>query len=216
MSKYVAPAPGEKAFVCPHCEVYAQQVSAQVFYSRGSVSPLPEEQLQQCTNCGGWIVWWNGVMVYPDQTAFPPPNEDLPDGIRVDYCEAASIAQRSPRGAAALLRLSIQKLCEHLGYPQNKIDDAIAAMVAAGLPQRVSQMLDVVRVIGNNAVHPGNIDLTDDVELATNLARLVNLIAEDRISNPRHVQEMYAKLPASNQAAIAARNAKALPVQKGP
>jgi hypothetical protein len=38
----------------------------------------------------------------------------------------------------------------------------------------VQQSLDIVRVIGNDAVHPGQIDLTDDIETATKLFVLIN------------------------------------------
>jgi len=44
-----------------------------------------------------------------------------------------------------------------------------------------------VRVIGNEAVHPGKLDLKDDRDTATRLFKLVNIIAEQMISNPKHV-----------------------------
>jgi hypothetical protein len=149
------------------------------------------------------------VLVVPSNGGFEPPNPDLPEDVKADYLEAAAIAQRSPRGAAALLRLCVQKICAFLGYTQGKIDDAIAAMVGDGLPVQISQALDVVRVIGNNAVHPGVIDLTDDVELVAQLAGLLNLIADNRISEPKRVEQLFSKLPANARAAIEARNAKA-------
>ena len=55
--------------------------------------------------------------------------------------------------------------------------------------------MDVVRVIGNNAVHPGQIELRDDRATAEKLFALVNLIAERMISEPRHVEAMFNSLP---------------------
>lgn len=103
--------------------------------------------------------------------SFPAPNDDTPDAIRKDYLEAASIAADSPRGAAALLRLCVQKLCLHLGYEQEIDRCAIAAMIAHGLPSNTGKALDILRVIGNNAVNPGQID-ADDTDIAIALAGL--------------------------------------------
>ena len=50
-------------------------------------------------------------------------------------------------------------------------------------------------MIGNNAVHPGTLDLRDDSATAEKLFGLVNLIAEIMISQPKRVAEMYDSLP---------------------
>ncbi|OQW39268.1 MAG: hypothetical protein A4S12_02345 [Proteobacteria bacterium SG_bin5] len=126
----------------------------------------------------------------------------------MDYEEAGTLLQLSPRGAAALLRLSIQKLCKELGEKGRNIDDDIAALVKKGLDPRVQQALDVVRVIGNNAVHPGQIDLRDDRATAEKLFGLVNLIAEIMISQPKHVADMYESLPQNARDAIKRRDGK--------
>jgi hypothetical protein len=116
------------------------------------------------------------------------------------------ILDLSPRGAAALLRLGIQKLCKHLGETGENLNADIAALVKKGLDVRVQRALDVVRVIGNNAVHPGHIDLRDDRATAEKLFGLVNLIAELMISQPKHVQELYESLPEDARKAIERRD----------
>ncbi len=72
----------------------------------------------------------------------------------------------------------------------------------------VQQSLDIVRVIGNEAVHPGVIDLKDGRDTALSLFDLVNAIADQMISHPKHVKSMYEKLPENKRQAIEARDAK--------
>jgi Protein of unknown function (DUF1348)/Domain of unknown function (DUF4145) len=72
-----------------------------------------------------------------------------------------------------------------------KLNDAIALLVRNGLDARVQKALDVVRVIGNDALHPGQIDV-DDRSTAETLFGLVSLICEKMIIEPKHVEEVYA------------------------
>ena len=101
---------------------------------------------------------------------------------------------KSPRGAAALLRLAIQHLCKELGEGGENIKNDIRELVKKGLPERVQQALDIVRVTGNNAVHPGQIDV-DDPEVVQNLFSLLNVIAEYCISMPNRIGSLYSSLP---------------------
>ena len=131
-------------------------------------------------------------------------NED----IKIDFLEAMSILDLSPRGAAALLRLCIQKLCKQLGQSGENINDDIKNLVKSGLDTRVQKILDVVRVIGNESVHPGTIDLRDDRGTAQKLFELVNRIAYDTITHAREVGSLYESLPQSKRDAIEKRDSK--------
>ena len=164
--------------------------------------------ISECFNCKYISVWIYDKLVYPQRGEAPPANPDLPDDIRQDYDKASSILDLSPRGAAALIRLAIQKLCKELGQPGKKLNADIGKLVENGLDIRIQQALDAVRVIGNNAVHPGQIDLRDDRVVAESLFRLLNLIAEKMISEPKHVEEVYATLPEDALEAIERRDAK--------
>jgi hypothetical protein len=191
--------------------VFAQQ---KWFYLHGAnqrngfgVQYEDEEFLvSKCESCGEPTIWHGRAMIYPIHAVGEQPNTDLPEDIRADFEEARLIANFSPRGAAALLRLAIQKLCAHLGQSGKNINSDIAALVASGLPQKVQQALDSVRVIGNDAVHPGTIDLRDDIETVNKLFRLVNFIAHKTITEPREVEEIYNGLPADKLACIEKRD----------
>ncbi len=164
--------------------------------------------ISRCYNCKEVSLWIFDRLIYPQRGEAPPANPDMPDDIRRDYDEASTILDLSARGAAALIRLGIQKLCKHLGQPGKNINDDIKALVAGGLDPRIQKALDVVRVVGNNAVHPGQIDLKDDSATAESLFRLLNLIVEKMISEPKHVDEVYAALPEGARKAIEKRDGK--------
>jgi hypothetical protein len=120
---------------------------------------------------------------------------DMPPDIKTDYDEARNTLSVSPRSAAALLRLCIQKLCIELGEPGKSINDDIGGLVAKGLSPKVQRALDAVRVIGNEQVHPGTLDVRDNPEIAIKLFTLVNFIVDDQISKPKLIDELYEQLP---------------------
>jgi len=209
--KYVAPECGKTGFTCPNCGAYAQQQNwGYDEYGNGpyrdSVGQYPIA-VSKCTHCCKHTIWRLKDMIYPHRGSAPMPNKDMPPEVLSDYEEAASILSKSPRGASALLRLSIQKLCLHLGGTGKNINEDIKKIVEKGLPLQVQQALDVVRVIGNNAVHPGQID-TDNPEMAGSLFVLVNLVTDYMISKPKEVLEIYGSLPQGAIEAIEKRDAK--------
>jgi hypothetical protein len=161
-----------------------------------------------CYSCSKLALWVADSLLYPAQATSIQPNEEIPPDIRVDFLEASSIVDKSPRGAAALLRLCIQKLMAHLGLKGKSIDEDIGELVKRGLDSRIQKALDVVRVIGNNAVHPGQIDLRDDKASAIKLFDVVNLIVEAMIATPKHIEKMYSELPEGARKAIEKRDGK--------
>ncbi|WP_115552530.1 DUF4145 domain-containing protein [Xanthomonas arboricola] len=212
-ANYIPPTLGVEAFNCPSCAVYAKQIwyhlsAAERDDGFGLQYNNQDFVLSNCTSCRAPTIWLHDKIIFPLHSSSEPPNSDLPSDIRADYEEAQNIASLSPRGAAALLRLAIQKLCVFLGQPGKNINTDIGALVVAGLPLRVQQALDSVRVIGNDAVHPGTIDLRDDRETVSKLFRLVNFIAHKTITEPREVEDIYNGLPADKLSGIAQRDGK--------
>lgn len=140
----------------------------------------------------------------------PRAHADMPDDVRAVYEEARLIVNLSPRGSAALLRLALQLLLAHLGETSKDLNTAIGALVARGLPVWIQQSLDTIRVVGNEAVHPGTLDLRDDRDTALKLFSLMNLIIEHQISQPRELAAIYAQLPEAKRDGIAVRDRRAL------
>ena len=92
--------------------------------------------------------------------------------------------------------MAIEKLCkQQLGEKGKDLDECIGSLVKKGLPVKIKEALDVVRVIGNESVHPGEINLNDNKDVAHKLFELVNIIAQDRITQPKEVSKLYNSLP---------------------
>ena len=217
MIPYKPPEFEEGAFNCPHphCNAYADQIWKNIWVQArdSDVARFPrmrkigdDLQVAFCTHCGDYTLWHFQKMIYPEDSGVRPPNVDLRDDIKEDYLEAKSIINKSPRGAAALLRLCIQKLCEQLGEKGKNLNVAIANLVKKGLPVEIQQALDIVRVIGNNAIHPGQIDIKDDRDTAVKLFDLTNLIADVMVTQPKQVKKLYQSLPKSKLEAIQKRD----------
>jgi hypothetical protein len=137
------------------------------------------------------------------------PNPDLPEEVIKDYEEARSVVSKSPRSAAALLRLGVQKLCISLGESGTNLNDDIGALVRKGLPVVVQQALDIVRVTGNNAVHPGTIDFSEDPAIARTLFQLLNFIANRMITEEKAITRIYEAFPKGALEQIKKRDAQA-------
>lgn len=201
-NKIVCPEYSRSSFHCPHCGVLANQLwslamaggdsdgslrNIKTFFER----PLDGIAFSKCQHCEKICIWVNESLAYPRTIIVEEPNEDLPDSIKKDYLEAAAILQDSPRGAAALLRLCIQKLCKELGLKGKNLNADIGQLVKRGLPDGVRKSMDLLRVTGDNAVHPGVIDLTDDIRLVQKLFQLVNFIADKMLTEPKEINALY-------------------------
>jgi hypothetical protein len=145
---FTPPARRVLAFNCPLCAAYAAQTWWEAFGAvkgRSGTQLLADLEASFCAHCEKYSLWLQTRMIFPDVGSAPLPNQDLPPGALTDYEEAQSILSKSPRGAAALLRRAIQKLCAHLGEPGKNINEDIASLVRKGLPVQVQQALDAIR-----------------------------------------------------------------------
>ena len=206
---YQSPKMNLKTFHCPVCFAYSKQRWAfpAMNFEGVSVGANRNLGLTRCDNCEKYAIWVDDKLVFPISQPGIEPNPDLSDEVKSDFEEARKILNDSPRGAAALLRLAVQKICIELGEDGKNINNDIASLVKKGLPVKIQQALDVVRVVGNNAVHPGSLDMKDNIETANKLFALVNLVADVMISQPKHVESMFNSLvPDSTKEAIVKRD----------
>ncbi len=208
--KYIQPKVYDKSFTCPHCGTISKQNWWYKDWNSGKHNNNPNEhplRIGTCDHCNKNTIWVENKMFYPDNGNAPFPNPEMPESVNKLYMEAAAIHTKSPRGAAALLRLSIQLLAKELGEEGKNINKDIGNLVKKGLPEIVQQSLDIVRVTGNDAVHPGQID-TDNPKTVGQLFDLVNIIVEYMIALPKRVSGIYSSLPADKVKGIIDRDNK--------
>lgn len=216
MQPYTAPTFNKSAFNCPNCHAFAEQgwFRSSLYQREDHNSPpyghhgiVQHHFVAICSHCKKASYWTNGAMIYPKIVNAPFPNPDIPEDIKIDLQEARQISNLSPKGAAALLRLVIQKLCVHLKEPGRDLNNDIGSLVQKGLPAKIQKALDVVRVIGNESVHPGQIDINDDPNITAKLFELVNIIADTMITQPKEIDKLFEGLPEGKKAAILKRDA---------
>lgn len=220
-SEYFPPSLGKGEYHCPHCNVYAKQFYAHLHAFPQSQwnsivaqqdnfnEPLSKDWIvTKCQKCKNLVVWYGGNIIYPRKMIAPLPNSDMNDQIKADYMEAGIVFSDSPRAAAALLRLALQKLCIQLGEKGENINEDIKKLVAKGLNPLVQKSLDALRITGNNAVHPGEINLEEESVKVLKLFELLNFIANKMITEPREIEHFYSALPEGALDAVNKRDGK--------
>lgn len=193
----------KNSFHCPHCKVFAHQVWEDIESEYLESIKLPEftrltvnKELvlfSICAHCEQPAFWLSGKMIFPGNGAYPVANADMPVEVKEVYDEAGSIAASSPRAACALLRLGLQLLILQLGETGD-INRAIDNLAKNGLDPEIEKAMHILRVIGNHAVHPGEISFDRDSN-TDGLFKLLNAVVYDRITTPRERAEMYENLP---------------------
>ncbi|MCY7079868.1 DUF4145 domain-containing protein [Streptococcus sp. 27098_8_91] len=216
-----------KAFQCPVCSGFSSHLWT---YNPIDINGDYNESIKfiiiaQCQACNQFSIWItneirissSGLVLYTSGATLtlifpnvaegiPEPNSDMPDDVKEIYIEAGEVLNISPRASAALSRLAIEKLVAHLNAQGKDLNTQIGSLVSKGMPIEIQQMLDSVRVIGNNAVHPGQIDIKDNKELALSLLSFINLIVDNRITQPKKILDTYNLLPESYRNSIERRD----------
>lgn len=172
---------------CSHLEIWLKKVEFNEIQ-------VPDEN--GTTFSESYISYTDEKLIYPqeDPTA-PKPTQDMPKDVKDIFNESAAVLNLSARASAALSRLALDMLLPYLGESSGDINTRIGNLVKNGLPLEIQQALDSLRVIGNNAAHPGEMDLKDDKQTSIALLELLNFIVEDRITKPKKIRNLYSKLP---------------------
>lgn len=207
---YYPPVYRSQSFTCPFCNVFSHMAWFSWNEPVGRNSYIYRAKCEHCNKCSYWfgesLGELEGKLLYPLVSGVPAPHSDMPEDVQADYLEAREVLPYSSRAAAALIRLALQRLCIGLGKSP-KIDRAIGELVQDGLPQGVQRALDAIRIIGNESVHPGEIQDDDIDKSVGSMFELLNFIVQDRITRFKEIDALYDSLPESKRQGVERRDA---------
>ena len=209
---YIPPTYGAENFHCPFCTVHAKHYWRD--HRNDSIAKYECIVISsKCNNCEKYALWVDegdgSKMVYPKILVSPIAHQDMPESVRELYDEARNISIDSPRAAAALLRCAIERLAAHLGEKDGSLNTRIGNLVKKGLPKKVQEALDIVRITANEGgSHCGEIDLggRDGVEVVGKLFWMVNFIIDKVITEQREIEDMLNNLPEEKREGISKRD----------
>ena len=156
-----------------------------------------------CQSCFSMTFWQNDKIIFPSPIGIEP-NKDMPPNVRELFVEAQRVTYLSPRSACALLRVSLERLADHVaelrdvsGY--RKDAKLFQKLNALSLRPDILAICSTIRAVGNSSAH-GNtkaaeIDFTgeDSVDVALKTAQLINYLVESLISPIVLEKELIAK-----------------------
>jgi hypothetical protein len=193
------------SFTCPHCGVVAQQNWASMLDS--SKRADSDIMRSNCTSCRRHSYWAWEQLVAPAVPLGPPPNTDLTGELLEMYTEAREIAGRSPRAAAALLRMLVEHLVMDLdteGHEAERLSLKIIRLHEAGhIDDGTRDALMAVKVAGDDALHSGQIDPN-----AENQAAIVEILFEVVNHIVASTRTLHRKVAELRQAQDQARSEK--------
>ncbi|TDJ86175.1 DUF4145 domain-containing protein [Campylobacter volucris] len=213
MNKYIKPFFKGRAFNCPHCRAYSSMRWDDFCdYSGVTIKGVEGYSFFEstCYHCERSVIWYlkdkNPKIFFPKEVAIPP-EENMPENIKEIYEEASLILGDSPRASCALLRLALQELMKYLkeniqiynGLKNRNISEDIKEIINIGnfyqeQKEMLEEAMNSIRLVGNKASHPSELDINDNSEIANILFEMINFIVGEIITKPKEREERLNKL----------------------
>ena len=205
---YVQPRYQQESFTCSHCICFSQHNWRYISTGKG-IESTSLWTTSWCLRCKQYCFWKDQSLVWPLKSGLPDPIDGCPEQINALYNEARQVFPYSPRASAALLRLAIQIICVEHGLSGKDLNSDIGTLVKNGLSVQIQQSLDLVRVVGNHAVHPGEIQIEENKDNIEKFFALINLIVDVLIVQPAKITAMFDTLvPTAQKKQIEVRDGK--------
>jgi hypothetical protein len=135
--------------------------------------------ISNCHNCNGFSLWVGGLLVFPTKI------DKTPELVEEDLEEAATILNKFPRGATALMRVCIQKLVPLLEDDGNELNQRVSSLVRKGLEMEIQQAMDVLQVLRSDSTQLNPLESQADRETALRFLDSLKEVLERRMSQNR-------------------------------
>ncbi|MCP1457004.1 DUF4145 domain-containing protein [Pseudomonas kilonensis] len=216
----VAPSFRAESFNCPRCGAFAGMVWIDLLLNSNEYASIAVSICAACKKPSVWLddekfigrlrpelpmqglLGGRQSLIFPLECVAPQAEDDMPADVKVDFEEARLVFTHSPRAAAALLRLCVQKLCQELLGKKGDIHKQIGELVDKGLPTRVLKAFDTIRIFGNESVHPGTVNLNDTPDIALALFSLLNMAVRHCITEEKELEAIRALTPEAKRREI--------------
>lgn len=187
---------------CGDYSIWLKKKEARI--SLGSLAALTRGD-QDPQGAAPTVTVWE--MIWPKRSNAELPHKDMPEDLVGLYQEARAVFNDSPRSSAALLRLLTEMLLQKF-TDKDTIHNMIGALMKEGLDFRLQRAADILRLAGNDAVHPApeSDDEGDPAERVGKMFRLVNKLVQDLITSPTEIDDLYEALPLGKREAIEKRD----------
>jgi hypothetical protein len=135
--------------------------------------------ISNCHSCNGFSLWVGGLLVFPTRI------DKTPELVEEDLEEAAAILNKFPRGAAALMRVCIQKLVPLLEDNDKELNQRISSLVRKGLEMEMQQAMDVLQVLRSDPVQLSRLESQADKKTILRFLDSLKEVLERRMSRNR-------------------------------
>ncbi|MEZ6186143.1 MAG: DUF4145 domain-containing protein [Planctomycetota bacterium] len=161
-----------------------------------------------------------GELLWPLKLDAPEPHEDLKGAALEIFEEARRVLPHSTRATAALLRLALDHfLHDQLdckpNSPTSTIDQKIAELKVKGVHEDVIRTADLIRLYGNDAVHPSEIKFDEDPSIADELFSAINLFVDETVGRQKRLERHRALIPEDKRKVAEERDEKILKKHEG-
>lgn len=163
--------------VCPHCKIAYHEDwclvnNGAIFWDDSIATGIEYDVCPECKKLIVKLIWGpveyedfqmadDQIIITDEKIIYPNSNEiglsdEVPEKYKVDFFEALSLVNQSPKASAALSRRLLQTLLTEVAHIKStSLCEQIAQFCSIkDVPTVVAESVDAIRLVGNFAAHP--------------------------------------------------------------
>jgi hypothetical protein len=160
--------------ICPHC---GNKTRHKLLHRQDFIVVIEEDMFDECwwailecSTCGQLSLYrdywdksrqlWTSRLIYPVPIIAPT---EAPENIQKLFQEAVLVKPFSPSLCVVGIRRCLEAICSDRGATGKTLSLSIKELTVKGiLPERLAEMMDSSRIIGNLGAHAVSVEVTED------------------------------------------------------